>query len=773
MAPSVKSRIAAVAVEVIRLILLGVAALYVTAPFCSSRFMGAGDATWYNLLLTDVLAQVRAGVLPVYVGQTYQNWNGFPLVLAPAYYGLGVLIDFVTGHTLTATEAQHATVVFSALAGAWSMYYFLGRLLPGRRWPPFFLAILYVCCPGVIGVIYVMDMYLSFMALPYLPVFVYGLVCYSRRPRYGAVALLAASLSLLWAAHPPIALWCSTLALAFWFGAALVRRQPLIDVGFALCLGGTFLMLSAWHFTSVLALGMHNGAYTLKSAPEEKSSVIALVSPSYVKCILEMLASPLPQVFVPLAVGEELRSLRSLQLGYSLWAIFLIAALVATRHGDRSLRLLVGVLALLLVFLFPFPFVTPWLWSHLPHLYQITSLWPMQRFYMILAAISCFAGILAVRGWLGSPQSFLRVGLISRSPRLGVAPNESRAVFGVGVKSLVCAVALVLLACWSLREARKLRDFGWTIQEPAEPSLVIREENIPLHYCNLLNPAQPHAATFRVHDPVLHNRLLVPREEDWEVATTNEEAAAAVPPDPDCGSLRQDVRFPFTGSGGPGLSPLLHFNVEPGRRYLLSVRVRTRNFRGHVHVLSDSLRQSHAMPFDKPEGEVMHLPVWTTAPCRQAVKVYMSGDRARVEKDCSVEISPVGLTCYEADALPIRVRSLMPYAATVGCDRACVLETHRQFLPGYCAIVNGNQVEVECSPEGMAMVPLSPGENEVTLVYRGTALMRWAFAVSAFGWLGLFVTAGGRWWRRSAALRTRGEDDAAIPGAPGPSGLVR
>jgi hypothetical protein len=90
------------------------------------------------------------------------------------------------------------------------------------------------------------------------------------------------------------------------------------------------------------------------------------------------------------------------------------------------------------------------------------------------------------------------------------------------------------------------------------------------------------------------------------------------------------------------------------------------------------------------------------------------------------------------------VLSLMPYTAAAWADRPCGLETHRQFVPGYEAWVNGERVEPTRSPDGMLVVPLREGENEVRLVYRGPFRARVAFAVSAIGWLALLCYAAYR-----------------------------
>jgi hypothetical protein len=107
---------------------------------------------------------------------------------------------------------------------------------------------------------------------------------------------------------------------------------------------------------------------------------------------------------------------------------------------------------------------------------------------------------------------------------------------------------------------------------------------------------------------------------------------------------------------------------------------------------------------------------------------------------------------YIQDALPIRISSLAPYAATVDAAQAGYLETHRFFVRGYRATVNGRVVPVTESPEHLAMLPLERGPNEVRLDYLGPPAVRAGFWLSLTAWVGLAV-----WglWRAAQGLRAR------------------
>lgn len=153
-------------------------ALWLTHPFLTSRLIGSGDAWWYGNMLRDYLVQLRHGIFPVWTGQTEFAFNGavYPLRAAPYYQYLGGLLDLLSGRRFDAFTIQHGTVVVSLVAAAGTAYWSLCRLAPHRRNAAALLAAFYVACPGVLGLATSMDLYMSVMAIPFLPLVTCGLV---------------------------------------------------------------------------------------------------------------------------------------------------------------------------------------------------------------------------------------------------------------------------------------------------------------------------------------------------------------------------------------------------------------------------------------------------------------------------------------------------------------------------------------------------------------------------------------------------------------------
>ena len=82
--------------------LLAAVATWLLHPFATTLQIGAGDALWYANMLGDFVTQLRAGVFPIFVGQTDYAFNGavYPLRVAPFYQHLAGILDLLTGRQL-------------------------------------------------------------------------------------------------------------------------------------------------------------------------------------------------------------------------------------------------------------------------------------------------------------------------------------------------------------------------------------------------------------------------------------------------------------------------------------------------------------------------------------------------------------------------------------------------------------------------------------------------------------------------------------------------
>jgi hypothetical protein len=144
--------------------------------------------------------------------------------------------------------------------------------------------------------------------------------------------------------------------------------------------------------------------------------------------------------------------------------------------------------------------------------------------------------------------------------------------------------------------------------------------------------------------------------------------------------------------------------------------------------------------------EIQAVPLWTSGTVPLDVSVEFVASCTKPE--CSAEIITEGFGPYDGARLPIRLRSMIPYIADITADHGGYLETHRMYLPGYRARVEGQPAQVLKSPEGNAMVAVPAGTSTVELVYQGTLLMRLSWWISLATWV-----ATGGWFVCQTAFR--------------------
>jgi hypothetical protein len=123
----------------------------------------------------------------------------------------------------------------------------------------------------------------------------------------------------------------------------------------------------------------------------------------------------------------------------------------------------------------------------------------------------------------------------------------------------------------------------------------------------------------------------------------------------------------------------------------------------------------------------------------------------------------VHLSKLDPELSPVRIRGLLPFRAAVTMPEPGFLETPRQWIRGYRAVVDGRPVEPLELKSGMLGVPLPAGPHEVEVVFVGSARLWVALGVSTLTWLALLTSP---WWRdfrrlselKAAAARWRQAD---------------
>jgi len=686
-----------------RVAALFLAGAVAAGPFFTSREVGTGEAYNYSLATADAVTQFRAGVFPVLVGQSEYAWNGrvHPLRTAPYLAYFAGLLDALTFHRFGFWALQNLALAMSLIGGAFSAYWCLRR---GADAPPGLAVVLaagYVLAPGVLAPAYAMDLYMTVMTVPFIPVLLMAL---SRAWRgdgsFANLAWLAASLAAAWTAHPPVALWLTTVA--------FVLLLPLM-------VRGRFGGGAGTRMAAAMGLAVALGAYAFVSALSVKTFPNFAI-PANVDTLLQETRRVWRAALRPVSLTAD--QLGDFQLGYAYWGLLVGAvgaALASVRtsrdqefRGRRAAGIaLLAAAATLLAVTLPVPVVQAWFWRRAPSIYmELTNQWPMQRLYLMITPLALFAFALLC------PRP-LRLARWARDPAY-------------------CGLAAAVL--WTGWQAWRFVARGYASQRSAAVSADShRPENLDLTAMSYAILAPPASFINGVMDPLMECRLI--RRITHDELLSNWDAAV---------DEKQIVQGTFQEATAAGdtlfLKPTLH--LAPGFRYRLRFAFPREPWNCTLQMRGPGLDRDYHLPsaggprgFGMMPGNNPALTLWTSeaAPIDVQLSLFGQDWGARSRTD----IAGFTLDRLDPARLPIRVESLLPFRATVRAPEACLLETPRLFLDGYVASVDGRPVRVLVSPQKLAMIPVPAGTSRVELRYPGPLSLRLAFWLSFFSWLGL------------------------------------
>ncbi|HEY5078586.1 MAG TPA: hypothetical protein VII43_02020, partial [Opitutaceae bacterium] len=636
--------------EILRCAFLLAAALFLMLGFARRTLHGTPDAYWYALNLADMVSQVRAGVFPVFAGQSIYQFNGAlcPIRVAPAFNYLGALLDAATLHRLGTFELQNLLITLLGVAAIFSAYLGLRALLPSRRWLAAGMATLYLSCPGVLGIAYDSDLYMSWTTAPLVPLVWFATVrSFQDGGSRATLLLLGSALGLCWWGHSPIALWSTILAGAA--QAARVRVQWRTGVAWGPVLAGAaaFGAIAAYPIGSVLLF------------PPEPGAHVGMFQRAVAGIVSDFIRADFPATFLPLSVYG--RETGDFQLGYTLWAM--LGILVWTQR--RRLRPVTAVplagAVVLSLLLLPIPGLNHLLWAIVPTFVRnTTGNWATSRLCIQLAAATVFAAAACA----------------SVGPILSGARRHFFAL-------------LVALGCvWSLSQACRFIAGSWHSIPAADSAVdMLRPENVMItRYSYSMFPhfpKLPSTFTHGVADPGLEERLLA--RDTLAPISANTDAALASASVVMTSGFRWDTDPAHSASAALEQAPV----IEPGRYYLMQLDfARPDAIHGVLQITGSHLFREYGLPehggpksFGAGGDHAKALPLWTTAgPQTLAVTFFPSAGGIGGQPE-----PPVGqatLLSYDREKLPVRVDSWMPYRARVQAPAAAWLETPRAFQTG-------------------------------------------------------------------------------------------
>ena len=667
--------------EKLRLLTLFFLVFLLYWPFLRDVNLGMGDAHWYHSMMASALDQFKQGIFPIYVTQGFFNYFGNTIVRAPYYLFLGQLLNFITAGYFSSLCIQHFTVFFTASAAAYSMYCILKKIHPGRPTFALFFAFFYISTPAILGVIYAEDMYYSFMTLPFLPILFYGLIRAYDQNDFLSVILVASALSLLWMAHPPIALWATATCALFY-----CMRFIWLNTGYThlLMVVGLFIVFSCWQFTAIYGLSLG-------------SEYVGNFSKTYVDMVLSTLNLQMPGVFLPLEIHYTRHKLHFLQLGYTLWlALSTSLLIVIFIRSSRKYRLICSLIctATLLLFLYPLPWLGQFLWSLTPQTARnITNIWPNQRLYF---PITCLVSII---GYIAVAKLYQLANL-----------QQKKIIYFI---LLICTV-------WNIEQGYyfiKKFSLHWFQTNWTE------KDNLFFHRAG---PIDVNTHFFEgSYDPILKNKLLDANAkpilaDDNEAFITNLCMKNSKPVYNKLFLYPETFYSENTTTGIQTEKYLLCVKYKNKPQQHLTIEITGKNFPSR-YLEPSSLLNSE---------QISIIPFGWKHPTPYALKVSLN--------TLHKTIKPIqyGLIPYDSTMLPIHIKSLLPYHATINnTNGGKYLEVFKYYYPGYNAMVNGRPSKVLESPTHLIMIPVIEGPNDITLSYEGTNAMRLSFYISATGWI--------------------------------------
>jgi hypothetical protein len=684
--------------ELARLGVLAIAAAWLLHPFATARMYGAGDALWYSNMLADYVTQLRDGVFPVFVGQTQFAFNGavYPLRVAPMYQHLAGLLDLLTGRSLGFFALQHLVVIVCGVAGIFACYLTLCRITLGRRWWAVGFAVLYLGCPGLLAAIYTQDLYMTWMAVPLAPLAAYGIWRTFHKDDVTSQFWIAATLAALWWAHAPIALWFTFIAAASQVVRLLSVNRGWRPLRRAMLGAGIFILLAQYPFVSVHEI----------QTPGHHSTVLDSIA--HPELVTEHIRDAFPAAILPLS--ERAGGLGDIQLGYGFWAVLLCSIFALATLRRRDLAVLLACATLLLLLLLPIPGLNALLWGTMPpEVVRITYYWPMQRFYLIMAALLAPAGRIAFEHLAG------------RSER---------------ARSLLAWI-LAAGCAWSLWESRQFMRAASERTASAEVSeRSQRPENIFLTNDSYgLFGALPPYFSNGVMNPLGQARLLSP-------------GTGQRLPVPDRRILASG---PLSGTvdANPGVLRLgVSVHLDPGRRYALEFDFEDSGLQGILQLSGSSMFREYRLPssgealaFGSGPGNSHRLALWTSDPAGDDVTLSFIPTARGAKPEDLGRFGSYRLMEIEPSREPVEVSSLVPFRARVRTGTEALLETPRMFMPGYRATVDGQSAEVTRSEGGLAAFKVPAGGHSVVLRFQGPAMLRISYWGALACWAAILALA--------------------------------
>lgn len=697
-------------------------------PVYTSRPNGAGDAYWYVMMLADFVSQTRAGIFPVWIGQTKFAFNGAyaPLHLAPGFQHVGWIVDLATVRSLEFLALKNVVLALAALASAAGSYFCFRAMLRRAGNFALLLAIGYTLSPGLLAPLAIGDQYMTFVAATCLPWALYATWRCLARNDLIAHVMLGASVAGMWICHTPLGLWASIVCAPIYLGKLILRGRGGRPVLLTSVAAVTFLLLGASPFLT--AVGLDN-VPTMPIVGQQVRDELVKLFPAVLQPVSE--AANLPSDYKP---------------GYFALGCGVLGLALLVKRPNWPAGAFAAAALFVAAIVLPTPGFQATFWSHLPALVlKTTNAWAIQRLALIWAALLFF-----------SCAATLAVVLC--------AATRGRRWIVFGATGLAVAGA-----AWSWSEARRLSaHLARSVSSPTGWQHFYAEHNVILtRYPYSSFSAAPTYFSHGYMEPHFESRLLT--RDTLQPLLDNYAGAIA--------QGRKVAQGVFTGHSN-GRRPFYRLTPEiklqSGRHYVLKTTFRDPTRNGWFQILGPRLFREYILPdsgigiagqLGAPRGygslpsSSPYIPLYTDTPGESIPLLnYIHPDDQ--EAFLEIECAAFELWEYEPRSLPIRLDNLTPYRTVVVSPAAAYLESPRMWLGHYRAKVNGQRVPVLRSPNNLCMVAVTAGTNSAEIKYVPPLHVEIAYWVGVIAWSTLALATLG-WLAREGYGPPRGVPEDA------------
>jgi hypothetical protein len=677
--------------------LMGIA-IALMYPFLHPTFVGAGDAADYFRMFADFIEQHRSGIWEIFVGKTAFAFEGtvHTTRTSPMFYHVGVFLDLLSFQSLDHLVLEKITLLAFFCAAGFGFYLCCVRGLGMRPLPALLTAGLYLSAPGILAPIYFSDMYATFTALAFLPLFLTAIILLGdNSDRHGIWILLGVgSGGLLWT-HPPMAIWahlaaffCLIVNWRKWTTVNPRRLWHLIPIAFIL----------AYPIVSTFRLG--------SSSVVNPKEIAGLMRQRY-----QEYPSPWTHLFWVSSRAYGPISFKDWSLSWVLGAPVVTLSLVVLglcQSVRRIWPLLLSIVILVLLVNGIIPSAARVLWNMIPDVVvRITLFWPLQRFnpIVICSFLLCFAALLPT----------LEEKLQARI---------SRKIIGIVMGTFL---ALSLLLAWQMEKVPTEET-----QSPAATREFVKSDNIVIPTSNyeFMNQGLPfHYITTGRSDPLSEIRL-------HDIANYSRVI--------DIFSLRhplapENIRALIYNRFN---TPICAKIVIPAKTMaVLTFEDLPPNLKGTLELRANGVSWTYTLPYRADGGDMAFgagdarrhsLLVRNSDPTEKVLEFYF-WPQADLQKQ---RISLGRLTSYTVAASNhyFSLDNLMPLEINLDAPYPVVVETPRIFLNGYAATVDGQNAAVFKSPQGLVAVSVDKGSHRLQVAFEADSLLKWSYRLAEGAW---------------------------------------